>query len=237
MWPEGVDPPSPMMSVTCHRTASRETAERLEGPRGNSVALVQEAEEEMLRSDLVVVEEPRLLLRQDDHATGPIGEALEHDPQHAAPDCGGESAGECRGRVPARRALVRLMFDVQVRGHGGPELPEPVRSSIAAYYVRVTTAARPMNRLVALAMLTTIGAEIALLFGDELPVWRAASLLVLTVAAVGLAGAHTVPAAVRLGTRRDDAATQTALARGILRDHLICIAAIVGSLLVLLVPA
>ena len=42
-----------------------------------------------------------------------------------------------------------LMFDVQVLGHGPHALPERVLASIAAYYGRVTTAARPMNRLVA----------------------------------------------------------------------------------------
>ena len=130
-----------------------------------------------------------------------------------------------------------LMFDVQVRGHVGDVLPESVTSSIAAYYARVTTAARPMNRLIALTMLATLAAEVALLFVDDLPTWRAAAALVLTAIGVGLAGAHTVPAAVRLGTSRDDAATQSALARSILRDHLICIAAIAGTLLVLLLPA
>jgi hypothetical protein len=42
-----------------------------------------------------------------------------------------------------------LMFDVQVLGQGGPVLAEERLSSIAAYYARVTTAARPMNRLIA----------------------------------------------------------------------------------------
>jgi len=130
-----------------------------------------------------------------------------------------------------------LMFDVQVRGHRGDLLPESVTSSIAAYYARVTTAAKPMNRLIALAMLTTLAAEGALLFGDELTWWRAFAALVCTAIGVGLAGARTVPAAVRLGTRRDDAATQSRLARSILRDHLICITAIAATLLVLLLPA
>ena len=46
-----------------------------------------------------------------------------------------------------------LMFDVQVRHD--PVDPAAVRS-IAGYYRRVTTDARPMNRLVALAMLVTL---------------------------------------------------------------------------------
>jgi hypothetical protein len=130
-----------------------------------------------------------------------------------------------------------LMFDVQVRGHAADVLPEQVRTSIAAYYARVTTAARPMNRLVLLVMLTTIGALLAVLFGDDLANWRAAIALVLTLVAVNLAGAHTVPAAVRLGAQGDDAATQSRLARSILRDHLVCIAAVAATLLLLLLPA
>ncbi len=130
-----------------------------------------------------------------------------------------------------------LMFDVQVRGHTRAELPPQVLSSIAAYYARVTTTSRPMSRLVLLAMLVTIGALIAVLLGDDLPNWRATIALVFALVAINLAGAHTVPAAVRLGRERDDAATQSALARSILRDHLICIAAIAVTLLALLLPA
>ena len=50
-----------------------------------------------------------------------------------------------------------LMFDVQVLGHRG-DVPEEVVASIAAYYRRVTTEARPMNRLVGAAMLGTLAA-------------------------------------------------------------------------------
>jgi ER membrane protein SH3 len=130
-----------------------------------------------------------------------------------------------------------LMFDVQVRGHRTGELPEAVLSSIAGYYARVTTAARPMNRLVGIVMLATLGALIAELYGDELPVWRATASLALTFAAIALAAGHTVPSAIRLGTRRDDIAKQSHLARVILRDHVLCIVAIVGVLILQLLPA
>jgi hypothetical protein len=130
-----------------------------------------------------------------------------------------------------------LMFDVQGRGHHETELPDDVLASIAGYYARVTTAARPMNRLVALAMLVTLGALIAELFDDELPVWRAAASLALTFAAVALAAARTVPSAVRLGARHDDTVTQSRMARSILRDHLFCVAGIVAVLLLQLLPA
>jgi len=80
-----------------------------------------------------------------------------------------------------------LMFDVQARGHPMSDVPADVRASIGAYYARVTTAARPMNRLVALAMVTTIAAQVAELVRTDLPMWRASLSLGLTVGAVGLA--------------------------------------------------
>ena len=51
-----------------------------------------------------------------------------------------------------------LMFDVQAAGRGAVEVPEPALASIAAYYARVTTAARPMNRLIAAVMAATLAA-------------------------------------------------------------------------------
>ena len=130
-----------------------------------------------------------------------------------------------------------LMFDVQVRRHPAGDVPAAVLASIAAYYARVTTAARPMNRLIAAIMLTTIGATVAELARDELPRWRAGVALALTLGAVGLAASRTVPNAMRLGRRTDDDAQQSRLARGILRDHVLCFVAIVAVLLVQLVPA
>jgi hypothetical protein len=124
-----------------------------------------------------------------------------------------------------------LMHDVQVRGARG-ELPEDVLSSIAGYYRRVTTGARPMNRLVAATMLATLVAVVAQLVGDDAPDWAAWTSLVLVAAPVVLASARTVPSAVRLGTRSDSAAVQSALARAIWRDHLCCLAAIASVLTV-----
>ena len=129
-----------------------------------------------------------------------------------------------------------LMFDVQVRGHREPVLPAEVRDSIAAYYRRVTTAARPMNRLIAVAMLVTLFALAGEVAGDDVGSWVAWTSLVLAASAIGLAGARTVRNAVRLGAQTDDAATQSALARSILRDHVLCLVAI-GATLVLQVVA
>ncbi|MDQ1456579.1 MAG: hypothetical protein QOH28_2199 [Actinomycetota bacterium] len=130
-----------------------------------------------------------------------------------------------------------LMFDVQARGHPEDDVPSDVRASIAAYYARVTTAARPMNRLVALAMVITIGALATELVRMDLPVWRATFSLVLTLGAVGLAACRTVPSAVRLGRQTDDAAQQSRLAHVIRRDHVICFGAIVAVLLLQFPPA
>ena len=130
-----------------------------------------------------------------------------------------------------------LMFDVQARGHPARELPGDVRESIAAYYARVTTAARPMNRLVALAMVITVGALVGELVRNDLPTWRAWLSLALVVGAVAVAARRTVPNAVRLGSRADDVAQQSRLAHMILRDHVICIGAIATVLLLQLPPA
>jgi hypothetical protein len=117
-----------------------------------------------------------------------------------------------------------LMFDVQVLGHHDDELPPAVLASIAAYYGRVTTRARPMNRLVALAMVATIAAVVAeLVRGSG---WAGWASLGLVGAAVALAAGRTLPNAIRLGAQHDPPARQSELARAILRDHVCCLAAI-----------
>ena len=121
-----------------------------------------------------------------------------------------------------------LMFDVQARRRA--DVPEAALASIAAYYARVTTGARPMNRLVASVMLATLAALVAQLLGDDAPDWVAGTSLTLTTLAVALAGAHTVPLAVRLGRRADPPAQQAAHARAILRDHVLCLTAIAAVL-------
>ena len=125
-----------------------------------------------------------------------------------------------------------LMFDVQVRGHREGDLPEEVLASIAGYYRRVTTAARPMNRLIAAVMVGTIVAIVVQLVQGDAPRWAAVVSLVLTAAAISVAAVHTVPGAVRLGTRSDAIAGQSRLARSILRDHLLCITAVAVVLLI-----
>ena len=130
-----------------------------------------------------------------------------------------------------------LMFDVQSCGPGGAVLPDAVLASIAGYNARVTTGARPMNRLVATVMLATLAAIVVEIARDDAPAWAAWGSLALPVGAVGVAAARTVPTAVRLGTRRDPPAVQSALARAILRQHVVCLGAIGAVLVAQLVAA
>jgi hypothetical protein len=123
-----------------------------------------------------------------------------------------------------------LMFDVQTFGHGRGDLPEPVLVSISGYYRRVTTTARPMNRLVATVMLATTAAIVAQIAGGDHPRWVGWVSLALAVLAILLAAGHTVPSALRLGARQDTLGQQSLLARSICRDHLVCLTAI-GSVL------
>jgi hypothetical protein len=126
-----------------------------------------------------------------------------------------------------------LMFDVQVIAHRDARvLPEAELASIASYYARVTTAARPMSRLVAtvmLAMLAAIGAEIA---RDDPARWIGLVSLALALPAIVLAGAWILPSAVRLGMRSETAVRESALARSIFRGHVFCLVAMVGVLAV-----
>src|SRR5260370_96172 len=81
-----------------------------------------------------------------------------------------------------------LMFDVQVAGHVGAVLPDPVLGSIAAYYRRVTTEARPMNRLVAAAMAGTVASLIVELARGTGPGWMRWSSVVLAALAGHVGG-------------------------------------------------
>jgi len=125
-----------------------------------------------------------------------------------------------------------LMFDVQVIGRQQRELPEEVLASIARYYRRVTTAARPMNLLIALVMLATLAAVVVEIVRGPGAPWVGWASLAAIVPPIALARVRTVPNAVRLGARNDPRERQSALARVIYRDHIACAAAIL-TLLVL----
>ncbi len=125
-----------------------------------------------------------------------------------------------------------LMFDVQVRAHPAGVLPETVLASIAGYYARVTTAARPMNRLIATVMLATLAAIFVEIVRASPARWIGLASLALAAPAIALAGARIVPRAVRLGARGETAARESALARSIFRGHVLCALAITGVLIV-----
>lgn len=128
-----------------------------------------------------------------------------------------------------------LMFDVQVRGRREPA-PDAI-ASIEAYYRRVTLQATPMNRLVALVMVATIATLAVEVVQDDAPKWASVSSLVLVAAAAGLALGHTFGNGARLGGGRRSAGEKQALARLMLRDHLLCLPAIVATVVLQLVFA
>ncbi|HMJ32811.1 MAG TPA: hypothetical protein VK501_02750 [Baekduia sp.] len=125
-----------------------------------------------------------------------------------------------------------LMFDVQVVGHRERDLPEDVLASISGYYARVTTAARPMNRLVAAVMLATVAAIVVQIARDDDPAWAAWVSLVLAAAAILLAATHTLPNAVRLGSAAGARDLLSRRARAVFRDHVLSATAIAALLVV-----
>nr|HRD13870.1 hypothetical protein [Mycobacterium sp.] len=70
-----------------------------------------------------------------------------------------------------------LIFDTQCARHRNPgeQLPEPVLSSISAYYHRATTTSQPMGRLIAVVMVVLLGALVAAAARGEGPGWLSAA--------------------------------------------------------------
>ena len=130
-----------------------------------------------------------------------------------------------------------LMFDVQVRRHPAGDLPESVLASIADYYRRVTTEARPMSYAVSVVMTIGVVALVWQWVSGAAPAPVIVGSLLLAGVPIVLALSRVLPNAVRLGSRRDPIAVQSALARGVCRDHLFCLAAIVGFLTLQLAAA
>jgi hypothetical protein len=122
-----------------------------------------------------------------------------------------------------------LMFDVQALG-GTPSAA--AIASIMAYYRRVTTEAAPMGHLVAAVMATTLVAGVLdLTRAESRRAVRAAALL-LAAAPITLALFRVVPNAAALGLASAAGPEQIALARSILRDHVLCLVSILGFLAV-----
>ncbi|MGA8544795.1 MAG: hypothetical protein WB785_06025 [Mycobacterium sp.] len=117
-----------------------------------------------------------------------------------------------------------LMFDAQVlagRNPGG-DLPERALVSIAGYYRRAVTESGPMSRLIVVVMVVLLAALGFRAARGHDPAWLLAVSALLAAGPILLALTHTVPSAARLGSRSGGACEQTALARSIWRDHLVC---------------
>lgn len=131
-----------------------------------------------------------------------------------------------------------LMFDVQVLPfrRQGIELPESVLTSIATYYRRVTTSARPMGHLIAVVMLVVAAMLVTQLIFDQERRGLALVSLPFGFGPILLACLRVYPNAVRLGSRPGTAIEQSTLARSICRDHLLCFVGIL-TLIVLQILA
>jgi hypothetical protein len=79
-----------------------------------------------------------------------------------------------------------------------------------------------MSRLIAVVMVVLLGALGFRAARGHDPGWLLAVSALLAGGPILLALTHTVPNAARLGSRSGDRAEQTALARSIWRDHLVC---------------
>jgi hypothetical protein len=119
-----------------------------------------------------------------------------------------------------------LMFDVQVLGAPPGTLPEEVLASISAHYARVTTAADPMPRLIALVMVITVLGTAVQWARGWIPRRLAAFAFVTCTAPIVLALVRIVPNAIRLGGRGDPVVVQSALARSICYEHIACFVSI-----------
>lgn len=126
-----------------------------------------------------------------------------------------------------------LMFDVQVFRHRRePQVPEGVLDSISAYYRRVTTTASPMGRLVGLVMLALLGDLVVQAATGDADVWVSVVSFAAAATGIGLAGIRVFGRARRLGAGGDSLAVRSDLARSILRDHVVCLAAMVSLIAV-----
>ena len=80
-----------MISSTWERTASSEMPRDSSALAATPLALVDEAEQDVLGADVVVVEHPRLFLREHDYPTGAVGKPFEHSHTLRAVAGGGSS--------------------------------------------------------------------------------------------------------------------------------------------------
>ena len=67
-----------MISSTCGADALQRDAKGFQRLGGDALALMDEAEQDVLRADVIVVEHPGLFLGQDDHTPRSVGKPFEH---------------------------------------------------------------------------------------------------------------------------------------------------------------
>ena len=65
-----------LLDLAAH-SLERDT-QRLHGLRGHALTLVDETKENVLGTDVAVVQQASFFLRQHNHPTSPIGEAFKH---------------------------------------------------------------------------------------------------------------------------------------------------------------
>jgi hypothetical protein len=83
-------------------------SQRLQGPGRHSLALVDQAQQDVLGAGVVVAEHPGFCLRQDDNPPRPVGKPLEHLTAPSCPVPPWATLGPAAARQP--RELTRRQF-------------------------------------------------------------------------------------------------------------------------------
>ena len=78
IWPAVTSSPEPDDADDLGADALDRDVEGLEHPCGQALLLAEQAEQDVLGADVVVLESPRLLLGEDDYLAGSLCESLEH---------------------------------------------------------------------------------------------------------------------------------------------------------------
>ena len=89
--------------------------QRLEDARSQTLLLAEQAEQDVLGADVVVLERPRFFLSQDDYLAGSLCESLEHDPSLLRGGSRSVRSGWFSGLLLAY--LLRYMVVRDSRGH------------------------------------------------------------------------------------------------------------------------
>jgi len=112
---------------------------------------------------------------------------------------------------------IDLIFDSLVLPHHGSTepLPEEVLGTMASFFKRITL--KP--RLIFVVMITMLTVVILQIVQGTVPASVAWTSLVIVTVPTGYATARVMPAARRLGTRKDSLEKQSELARSLFSMH------------------